>query len=152
VFLRVVRCRLVLRSEPLFDGGRLPSDEREVLVAGVLGDEPADPDLAETVDPSAELFDGPVEEAGELREASRPLDGPDYEDSIKIEAMTGWIDGLPGGMEPYRVGLCLNLDGNSAEGWWTIWDPDVLHEHEVFGSAPSPVLRQAFGTIVCEPG
>lgn len=87
-----------------------------------------------------------------LREASRPLDGPDYEDSIKIEAMTGWIDGLPDGMEAYRIGLCLNLDRNRAEGWWTIRDTNVLHEHETFGSTPSPVLRRAFGAIVCEPG
>lgn len=86
-----------------------------------------------------------------LRESSRPRAGPDREDQIKIDIMTGQQHGLPGGMAPYEVGLCLTLSHNSAEGWWTVPGADLWHEYEEFGWEPSPNLLDAFDVVLWEP-
>jgi len=83
-----------------------------------------------------------------LRESSRPRRGPDRKDRFKIDAMTGQIDGLPAGFEPYSVGLCLNLDGNSAEGWWTVPKAVLRCEYEEFSATPSRALLASFKTII----
>ena len=86
-----------------------------------------------------------------LRESSRPQAGPDRKDQVKIDIMTGHQHGLPAGMAPYEVGLCVTLRGNSAEGWWTVPTAGLWHEHEAFGSAPSLALMAAVHTIVWNP-
>jgi len=83
-----------------------------------------------------------------LRKSSRPRRGPDREDRIKIDAMTGQIHGLPRGIEPYSVGLCLNLDDNRAEGWWAVPKAELRCEHEEFGTKPSRALLASFSTII----
>lgn len=83
-----------------------------------------------------------------LRESSRPGRGPDREDRIKIDAMTGWDHGLPDGIAPYAVGLCVNLAGNHAEGWWTVPGVGLWCEYETFGVGPSPLLMAAFDLVV----
>lgn len=79
-----------------------------------------------------------------LRASSRPRPGPDRDDSRKIDIMTGNDHGLPTGMNPYSAGLCLNLDGNDAEGWWTVPDAHLWREYERFGMPPSIALGEAF--------
>lgn len=83
-----------------------------------------------------------------LREASRPRGGPDREDRIKIDAMTGIEHGLPGGIAPYSVGLCLNLAGNTAEGWWIVPAANLWCEYVELGWGPSPMLADAFDLVV----
>ncbi len=83
-----------------------------------------------------------------LRKSSRPRRGPDRRDWNKIEMMTGQEYGLPGAVAPYTVGLCLNLDGNSAEGWWTIPEVELQCEHEMFEYRPPPMLVGAFDHVV----
>jgi len=83
-----------------------------------------------------------------LRESSRPRRGPDRDDRIRIDAMTGIEHGLPGGIAPYFAGLCLNLAGNTAEGWWTVPEAELRCEYERFGWGPSPLLVDAFDVIV----
>lgn len=87
-----------------------------------------------------------------LRESSRPRRGPDRDDRIKIDAMTGCDHGLPNGIAPYSVGLCLNLAGNSAEGWWTVPQVGLWCERETFGVGPSPMLMDAFDLVVWATG
>jgi len=79
-----------------------------------------------------------------LRESSRPRTGPDREDAVKIDIMTGYDHGLPYAMVPYAAGLCLNLDDNSAEGWWTVPAVGLHNEYERFAWGPSPILVGAF--------
>ncbi len=86
-----------------------------------------------------------------LRESSRPRAGPDREDRIKIDAMTGQEHGRPLAMAPYAVGLCVNLSGNSAEGWWSVPDAALWCEYERFGWEPSPNLMGSFDVVVWEP-
>lgn len=83
-----------------------------------------------------------------LRESSRPRQGPDREDAIKIDIMTGNDHGLPYGLAPYSAGLCVNLDGDAAEGWWTVPAAHLWREHEEFGLAPSVVLVEAFDRVL----
>ncbi len=86
-----------------------------------------------------------------LRESSRPQAGPDTEDRIKIDEMTGLTDGLPDEMEPYSVGLCLNLDGNRAEGWWAVPKAELWCAYEKFSGEPPPVVVDGFGVVVWDP-
>ena len=55
-----------------------------------------------------------------LRKSSRPRSGPDRVDQAKISAMTDVEWGRPREIAPYKMGLCLSLDGGSAEAWWTV--------------------------------
>lgn len=83
-----------------------------------------------------------------LRKSSLPRRGPDRGDWAKIKIITGQEYGLPDGIASYSVGLCLNLDGNSAEGWWTIPEAELRCEHERFGDRPPPMLLDAFDHVV----
>ena len=86
-----------------------------------------------------------------LRASSRPRRGPDHDDRIKIDAMTGMDHGLPVAIVPYSVGLCLNLTDNHAEGWWTVPAAGLWCEYEAFGGEPSPNLTGSFDVVVWEP-
>lgn len=83
-----------------------------------------------------------------LRVSSRPRTGPDHKDQVKIDIMTGHQFGIPAGVTPYKVGLCMNLNENSAEGWWTVPIADLWHEYETFGAPPSLAVLAASDTVV----
>ena len=83
-----------------------------------------------------------------LRENSRPRRGPDGDDAFRIDIMTGNDYGLPDQMAPYAAGLCLNMSGNTAEGWWTVPRAALWHEHERFALEPSSAIVDALDTVL----
>ena len=52
------------------------------------------------------------------RESSRPREGPDRQDARKIRQMVGLEQGLPPGIQPYRLGACVGLGESEAKVWW----------------------------------
>lgn len=75
-----------------------------------------------------------------LRMSSRPRRGPDHKDQRKIDIMTGFDHGLPEGMFPYQVGLCISLDGENAQGWWTSGAANLFQEHDSLTARPSATI------------
>jgi hypothetical protein len=75
--------------------------------------------------------------------AWRKPKGPEKGDFNKIWFFTHDLKGAqPSGMVSYRLGLCLELDGDGADLWW-FWDglttssqPDLEHQGHTSGGGP----------------
>ena len=83
-----------------------------------------------------------------LRASSRPIAGPDHDDQVRIDMLTGVQDGRPDEMARYEVGLCISLDENIAEGWWTVPFAGLWHEREALASPPSASLLAVADVIL----